>query len=245
MWLSASRTAVSHHDRTRFVIAAHHPDRLRRPQPAAANGHDERFHQALTWNVFRTLELVTPSFWLRRFHVRMTGEASLVAPQMCRVQLWAPLPLPPIQRIDGDRPAALADVVIETEHDVWTLLVASAAAAADEHDRAGAVVDAGAWRAGARQHHCGVIESAGSGGFGSLLQARYARSRESTRLRSVTRGPATPSPVAWTTIGWPDLAAVLEECGNASNLPPIERALARNALEWLDTVGIGVRRNNQ
>jgi hypothetical protein len=236
---------VSHHDRSRFVIAAHHPDRLRRPQHAAANAHDERFHQALTWNVFRTLELVTPSFWLRRFHVRMTSEPSLVAPQMCRVRLWQRLPLPPIQRIDGDRRSALADVVIETEHDVWTLLVATAADGADESDRAASVVDAGAWRAGARQHHCGVIESAAGGpGLGSLLQARYARSRESTRLRSVTRGPATPSPVAWTAIGWPDMAAVLEECGNASNLPPIERSLARNALDWLDAAGIGVRRSN-
>jgi hypothetical protein len=60
----------------------------------------------------------------------------------------------------------------------------------------------------------------------------------------VTRGPATPSPVAWTAIGWPDMAAVLEECGNASNLPPIERSLARNALDWLDAAGIGVRRSN-
>lgn len=56
--------------RTEFVVAPHHPDRLRRPLPTlVAPGHDA-FRHALTWNVFRTLELISPPFWLRRFHLR-------------------------------------------------------------------------------------------------------------------------------------------------------------------------------
>lgn len=223
----------------RFVIAPHHPDRLRRPAVPPGAVPDERFQQALVWNTFRTLELVAPSFWLRRFHVRLTGEPSLVSPQIARVHLWRPLPLPPIQRIDGGRADVLADVVIETEHAVWTLLAASARRDATDGAEAAAIVDAGSWFAGARQHHCGVIEApAGTRSAGRLLQARYSRSLHSTRLRSATRGPASPADVTWGAIAWPDIAALLDDCCQSAALLPIDRALARNALDWLARSGL-------
>ena len=87
-----------------FVISPHHPDRLRRPSPRGAAAGRDRFQQALTWNVFRTLELVAPAYWLRRFHTRLTGQPSLVPPQIVDVHLWRALPLPPILQIDGARP---------------------------------------------------------------------------------------------------------------------------------------------
>ncbi len=94
---------------------------------------------------------VAPSFWLRRLQLRLAGEASLVAPQVMSVRLWPGLSLPPIQRIDGRGPDAVVDVVIETEHDVWTLLVPSEDAVAtlseDAADVAG--MPAHGWRAGA------------------------------------------------------------------------------------------------
>jgi hypothetical protein len=37
---------------------------------------------------------------------------------------------------------------------------------------------------------------------------------------------------------WSHLAAILHECREAGNLPPIERALARNATDWLGAVGV-------
>lgn len=239
MWRRVFRPHVTHDEQERFVIAPHHPDRLLRPPVSLVAASDERFQQALIWNVFRTLELVTPSFWLRRFHLRLTGDPSIVPPQIASVHLWRRLPLPAIQRIDGARPDVVADVVIETEHAVWTLVAESTSRdVTDSHEAAG-LVDAGAWYAGAREHHCGVIaSSAARVSMGSVLQSRYARSRESIRLRSATRGPATPARVTWGTIGWPDLSALLQECAEADNLPTIERALARNAREWVTRVGI-------
>ena len=76
-----------------FVISPHHPDPLRRRIPRAAAADRDRFQQALTWNVFRTLEMVAPAYWLRRFHTRLTGQPSLVAPQIVQVQLWRRLPV--------------------------------------------------------------------------------------------------------------------------------------------------------
>ena len=146
---------------------------------------------------------------------------------------------PPIQRIDGERPDLVADVVIETEHSVWTLVAVAARDSVLDSEKAAVVVDAGAWFAGARQHYCGVIElTATSPRQGPVLQTRYSRSRDSARLRSATRGPSAPTHVQWGAIQWSELTALLRDCCQAADLQPIERALAQNALDWLTTVGV-------
>lgn len=237
MW-RVFRPSASDDDRGRFVIAPHHPDRLRRPQSSPTVA-DDRFHQALAWNVFRTLALVSPAFWLRRFQARMTGEPWVVPPQIASVRLWQHLSLPPVQRIDGDRPGIVADVVIETEHAVWTLLADSPGRQLLDGADAATLADAGRWFAGARAHYCGVLEwQAARGAPGAVLQARYRKSSESARLRSASRGPALPARVHWGGVRWPDLAALLRECRDAPSLPPIERALAGNAVDWLVRVGV-------
>jgi len=232
------RPSLDGHDR--IVIAPHHPDRLRRPRPRPGAAASDRFQHALTWNVFRTLELLTPAFWLRRFHVRLTGESSSAAPQIARVSLWQPLPLPPIQRIDGACADVAVDVVIETEHALWTIVVADAESDwVDGDERAARVIDAGAWLAGRRDHYCAVIEPDTSGAsIGGVLARRYTRSRDSVALRSATRGPAAPALKGFGAVPWTDLAAILRDCAEAESLPPIERALARNATIWLEEVGI-------
>jgi hypothetical protein len=146
---------------------------------------------------------------------------------------------PLIQRIDGERTALVADVVIETEHAVWTLVAAAARDGVIDSEKAAAVVDAAAWFAGARQHYYGVIElTATNLRQGPVLQTRYSRSRDSARLRSATRGPSAPTHVQWGAIQWSELTALLKDCCQAAALPPIERALAQNALDWLTTVGV-------
>ena len=226
--------------RDQLVIAPHHPDRLHRPTPRPGAIERERFQQTLTWNVFRTLELLPPAFWVRRLHIRLTGDESPAAPQIVKVSLWPRLPLPPIQRIDGARPDAIADVVIETEHAVWTLIVTEGSAhSTDDVDRVAQLVDAGAWLAGGREYYCGVIDAGTRGAWVCDMQkARYSRSRDSVGLRSATRGPTRPTLTAYGTVHWSDLAAVLYECQDALNLSAIERALARNAVVWLESVGV-------
>jgi hypothetical protein len=76
--------------RDELVIAPHHPDRLRGPAARLGASTDDRFLQALAWNVFRTLELLAPAFWLRRFHLRMPGDPAVVPAQVLRVSLWRP-----------------------------------------------------------------------------------------------------------------------------------------------------------
>src|SRR5688572_7246808 len=88
----------------RLVIAPYHPDRLRRPSASPGAIDDERFGQTFAWNVFRTLELLPPAFWLRRLQARLHIEWFRAAPETVRVQLWPVLSLPPAHHLDGARP---------------------------------------------------------------------------------------------------------------------------------------------
>lgn len=110
--------------RDHIIITPHHPDRLHwMPVRTGAAGNG-RFEQTFTWNVFRTLELLPPAFWLRPLHARLGAQTFPAAPQMVRVHLWKPLALPRAQRIDGARGDIVVDVTIDTEHAVWTLMLA-------------------------------------------------------------------------------------------------------------------------
>ena len=84
----------------RLVLCPHHPDQLRRPASRSGALQADNLERALTWNVFRTLELLPPAFWLRRLQARLQDAQTLeAAPQIVHVELWRALPLPPAQRL--------------------------------------------------------------------------------------------------------------------------------------------------
>lgn len=226
-----------------FVVCRHHPDRVRQPAPAAQT---DALHSAVIWNVFRTLELLPPAFWLRRLQARLAGlSAPGPAPQLVHVALWRPLSLPPArQLVVPGEPEPVADVLIETEHAVCALmLVASGGGRWSEADRAldaslARLIAAGAWFAGTRDFHGGLIAATPARlPLATALVQRYGRSRDSAELQSGPKSVvANVRGVGM--IGWADAAAILDDCVNARVLDGMERALARRALRWLADVGI-------
>ncbi len=246
-------TLDEHHDamikstgdrRHRPILHAHHPDRLRWP---AAGAEADRLRQALVWNVFRTFALLPPAFWLRRLQARLGGAGTPdPTAQLMSVHLWQPLPRPPAQRLAEDGgPDVTADVVIETEHSVWTLGVSGDKGLSwlegdgPAGGRAARLVEAGSWLAGRRHFHCGLIvwdrEHAAPA---RALVWRFARSRESVSLQAGARAGSLANVRGIGLLGWPDLAAILQDCARASACTDIERALARRTLAWLAEVGV-------
>ena len=231
--------------REQIVIAPHHPDSLRRPSPRLGAIEDDRFRQTLLWNVFRTFELLPPAFWLRRLQARLHMDPVQGAPHTVRVDLWRALAMPLAHHVDGVRPDVVADVVIETEHALWTLMLRvedlrHIEAESAEGDFASQLIDATSWHAGTRGCYFGVLSSQPPHqDAGVALVERYFRSRDSLQLRSDTRGNALSNVRGVGSVRWTDLAAILRDCEQADVLTSIERALARNALTWLEQVGIG------
>ena len=99
--LRAALSPPSEAIREQIVIAPHHPDSLRRPSPRLGAIDDDRFGQTLLWNVFRTLELLPPAFWLRRLQARLHMDPVSGAPHTVRVDLWRALALPLAHHVDG------------------------------------------------------------------------------------------------------------------------------------------------
>ena len=182
--------------REQIVIAPHHPDSLRRPSPRLGAIEDDRFRQTLLWNVFRTFELLPPAFWLRRLQARLHMDPVPGAPHTVRVGLWRVLTLPLIHHVDGVRPDVVADVVIETEHAVWTLMLCGddprhVDAESVEGDFASQLIDATSWSAGTRGCYFGILSNQPRHqDAGVALVERYFRSRDSLQLRSDTQGNA-------------------------------------------------------
>jgi len=231
--------------REQIVIAPHHPDSLRRPSPRLGAIEDDRFRQTLLWNVFRTFELLPPAFWLRRLQARLHMDPVPKAPHTVRVGLWRVLTLPLTHHVDGVRPDVVADVVIETEHAVWALILCTddlqhIDAESANGDFASQVIDATSWYAGTRGCYVGIVSrQSGHQDAGVALVERYFRSRDSLQLRSDTRGNALANMRGIGSLRWTDLAAILRDCEQSDVLTNIERALARNAVTWLEQVGIG------
>ena len=138
----------------------------------------------------------------------------------------------------------MADVLIETEHAVWTLMVVGDDMSRLEGD-AGAsdpiarLIDAGSWFAGTRDYYFGLLVlNPERAPLATALVQRYGRSKNSLALRSGSRGEALGNVRGVGLAGWTDLAAILEDCEHTQTLADIERALALNALTWLAGVGI-------
>jgi hypothetical protein len=165
------------------------------------------------------------------------------APQIVRVELWRALSLPPAQQlVDAGRAAPVADILIETEHAVWALMVRSDDWLEDPvsgTDPAARLIDAGSWFAGTRDFHFGlVVFDPERAPVATALVRRYGRSKNSLLLRSGSRAGSMVNVRGVGLTRWADLAAILRDCEQSRVLSDIERALAQNVLAWLLSAGI-------
>ena len=76
VWQRANDVVLDN-TRDRLIVWPHHPDQLRRPASRPGALHADNLQHALAWNVFRTLELLPPAFWLRRLQARLQSAQHL------------------------------------------------------------------------------------------------------------------------------------------------------------------------
>jgi hypothetical protein len=236
---SASSQASAGDAAGQLLIHPHHPDRLRLPACRPDRVMADRSAHALTWNIFRALELLPPAFWLRRLNARLqNADAGGPAPVTVNVSLWRPLDPSPGQALTGDSAPVLADVVIETEHLVWVLFTTYGAdivwadAESAVLDPVGRLADAGSWLAGRRDLYCGLIASRPEDApLGASLVRRYAGQNSVLRFPSSRFAPVLRGAGIGT---WRDLAAILADCEASPVLADIDRLVARPALEWIE-----------
>ena len=226
-----------------IILFDHHPDLLRRPaaRPGVAAADDGC--AALTWNVFRTLELVAPVFWLRRFRARLIGQPGIESgSRSLTVRLWPTLLTPLAQPQDGP---LCVDVLIATETAVYGVmgfdktdvsLGDTTLAAPDSVLRA---IDAVSRYAGVRDCYIALITSDPyDTPVGVALIDRYASSRDALLCRLPHRRDGLANLRGIGRMTWRAVASIIRDCAEGGSLGDLERCAAGQTSQWLDSLGV-------
>lgn len=226
-----------------FILLDHHPDRFRRPEAKPGLIDAEIRRAALTWNVFRTLELIAPEFWLRRFRARLDALTSLEpSNRSLSIRLWTVLPTR-ADRLRHD-PVCI-DALVETETAVYGFMtylnsdVELGDSTLVRPDAVLRVIDAVSWYAGARDCYVALIASDWADTpIGGALIERYRSSRDGMLRRLPHRRDGLVNVRNIGGMTWRDVAAIMRDCADSDSLNDLERFAARRTAQWLDSLGI-------
>jgi hypothetical protein len=224
-------------DAGRLVVWPHHPDAMRRPPQ---NSVMSSVAEALTWNIFRALQLLPPAFWLRRMNASLGLMPPRPASVTADIRLWCHLQVPP-GSVPSHDPVAV-DVRIETEHSVWALLVCHghdirSAASDGVTDPLTMLAYATSWYAGRRSCFAGIVaDDPRNAPLAGALVQRYQLSPGSLQLRMPrhTHDSTNVEGVGLTT--WSRLVTILRDASCEPVIDRAERAIAARAVDWCDRV---------
>jgi hypothetical protein len=225
-----------------FILLDHHPDLSRRPEAKPGHVDADNRRAALTWNVFRTLELIAPAFWLRRFRARLDALTSIEGGDsgMC-VRLWVTLPMRERWRQEPVR----VDALIETDSAVYGVMTLDGAdvelgdSTLARPDAILRLTDAVSWYAGARDCYIALVTSDWSDTpIGSVLIERYRGSRDVLLRRLPHRRDGLANVRGIGRMTWRDVAGIIRDCAESNSLTDLERFAASRTEQWLDSLGI-------
>src|SRR5688500_20153242 len=117
--MSRSKSGVRLYDdfRDNLIIDRYDPTLARMRGSKRDKLRSENSEDALTWNVFRSLAQVDPSFWLPLLRAKAFPETAPVSvPQIVTTHLWKAVHPPPSLRLhQKDEDPSEIDIIIETE----------------------------------------------------------------------------------------------------------------------------------
>lgn len=224
----------------RFLVSAYHPDSLRYPVTAPVTTPSERLRHAFTWNVFKTLEQVAPSAWMRPLIARAVGlpENYDSAPHVVKVACWPNLQPAPSATLRRGRIHSLpVNVVIDTDDTVITLLTPGPSELLDRvlsesaADGMVNVAEATAWLAGTRSAYVSVVLPIESDGPDWVHRVRRRGERALRVLRAEGRGPSNLKGIGAVT--WPELLEVLTDLEVSPFVADSERRIVRTTTAWM------------
>jgi len=243
------------HDRDafRFLVSRYHPDSLRLPVSASVTTPSERLRHAFAWNVFKTLEQVAPSLWMRLLVARSVGlpERYDSAPHVAKVACWPNLKPAPASILRRGRVQSVpVDVVIDTDDTVVTVLTPAPSELLDRIlsetavDGLVSVAEATAWLAGCRSAYVCVVLPIESDNQEWIDRVGGRAKRVERLLLAEGRGLTNLRGIGAVT--WSALQDVLAEVERSPLVADSERRWVHLTAEWmrerLDYVGRDRRR---
>lgn len=232
----------SHHkpDAFRLLISAHHPDTLRDPSSGPDTSQSDRLRHALTWNVFKTLEQIAPSIWMRPLVARATGlpEGYASAPHITAVACWSNLqPAPSAMLRRGRRHNVPVSAIVDTDDTVISFLTPSPTEMLDTvlSDTAEGglldVAEATAYLAGSRSAYVSVVLPIEVEEEVWSPRVQRRAERVGRVLSSSSRNPENLRGMGATT--WHALHELLSDVAQSRFISKSEQRCAMTAVEWM------------
>jgi len=229
----------THHkpDEFRLLVSAYHPDTLRDPSSGPETTQSDRLRHALTWNVFKTLEQIAPSIWMRPLVARATGlpDGYTSAPHITTVTCWSNLqPAPNAMLRRGRRRTVPVSAIVDTDDTVVTFLTPSPTDLLDtvlsETAEGGLldVAEATAYLAGTRSAYVSVVLPVD---VNEEVWAPRIRQRVARVLSSSARSPENRCGIGATT--WSALHELLLEIAQSPFIPESEQRFAMTTAAWM------------
>ena len=243
----------THHkpDAFRLLVSAYHPDTLRDPSSGPATTQSDRLRHALTWNVFKTLEQIAPSIWMRPLVARATGlpDGYASAPHITAVTCWSNLqPAPNAMLRRGRRHSVPVSAIVDTDDTVITFLTPSPTDMLDtvlsETAEGGLldVAEATAYLAGTRSAYVSVVLPIEVEEQVWAPRVRRRAERVSRVLSSSGRSPENLRGMGATT--WNALHELLSEIAHSRFISRAEQRYAMTAVDWMsERLAIEISRN--
>lgn len=207
--------------------------------------HSENSEDVLTWNVFRSLRQIEPTFWFPNLFRRAFRKSLDQDPQFFCLDLWQIMSALPTRRfsLQGARSCEV-DVLIETEYTVWCIEAKYKSDITKEEIRRPEInqilrnIDVGSWYAGTRDFYFAFLFlSKGRSKRGVTLVTEYMQSRDKLVSMLPHRVDRLANLKEIGLLTWTDMAAILSDCYKSAPRED-ERYFAKRALEWLSTKGI-------
>ena len=228
-------------DAFRLLVSPYHPDTLRYPGSGAAITASDRLRHALTWNVFKTLEQIAPSVWMRPLVARSTGlpDGYSSAPHITAVTCWSNLqPAPRATLRRGRRNAVPVSAIIDTDDTVISFLTPSPTEMLDTilSDTAEGglldVAEATAYLAGTRPAYVSVVLPVEVEEQVWGPRVRRRADRVGRVLSSSPHNPEHIGGIGATT--WHALHELLAEIAESRFIPKSEQRVAMTAADWMN-----------
>ncbi len=232
----------THHkpDAFRLLVSAYHPDTLRDPSSGPETTQSDRLRHALTWNVFKTLEQIAPSVWMRPLVARATGlpDGYASAPHIATVTCWSNLqPAPNAMLRRGRRHIVPVSAIVDTDDTVITFLTPSPTDMLDtvlsETAEGGLldVAEATAYLAGTRSAYVSVVLPVDVNEEVWAPRVRRRAEHVGRVLSSSARSPENLRGIGATT--WNALHELLSEIAQSPFIPKSEQRFATTTATWM------------
>jgi hypothetical protein len=242
--MSRSKSGVRLYDdfRDNLIIDRYHQDLATMRGSKRERLRSENSEDAATWNVFRSLAQIDPSFWLPLLRDKaFPGSKSAPVPQIVTTHLWMEVDPPPSLRLhQKDEDPSEIDIVIETEVSVWFIEakfksdISTRTTNNPTRDQIIRNLDVGSWYAGVRDFYFGllVMDDERSPKGVEVLKAVWPSvpvlSHRSDGMKNI-KGVGL--------LRWRDVAAVLDACADGAPRDD-ERGYARRAAGWMRERGL-------